>query len=141
MIDYLCSKYDLKPDRICMVGDRLDTDVVFGNSNGCKSILVLSGVTVISCPKVGETEGAGCRVKINGNSFSPLLCFPIPSSPFLSRLIPQPLLYSSSLAASSPPVQSSHILSTKRVQTEEKYQSPENKIIATEWADSINAFY
>jgi phosphoglycolate phosphatase len=47
MIDYLCSKYDLKPDRICMVGDRLDTDVVFGNSNGCKSILVLSGVTVI----------------------------------------------------------------------------------------------
>jgi len=70
MIDYLCSKYDLKPDKICMVGDRLDTDVVFGNSNGCKSILVLSGVT-----------------------------------------------------------------------TEDKYQSPENKIIATEWADSINAFY
>uniref|UniRef100_A0A7S0VVN4 Phosphoglycolate phosphatase n=1 Tax=Hemiselmis tepida TaxID=464990 RepID=A0A7S0VVN4_9CRYP len=45
MIDYLCDKYGLKPDRICMVGDRLDTDVVFGNSNGCKSVLVLSGVT------------------------------------------------------------------------------------------------
>lgn len=45
MIDYLCTKYSLKPDKICMVGDRLDTDIVFGNSNGCKSILVLSGVT------------------------------------------------------------------------------------------------
>jgi phosphoglycolate/pyridoxal phosphate phosphatase family enzyme len=45
MIDYLCAKYNLKPDRICMVGDRLDTDVVFGNENGCKSCLTLSGVT------------------------------------------------------------------------------------------------
>jgi ribonucleotide monophosphatase NagD (HAD superfamily) len=27
------------------VGDRLDTDVVFGNENGCKSCLTLSGVT------------------------------------------------------------------------------------------------
>jgi len=28
-----------------MVGDRLDTDVVFGNDNGLSSVLVLSGVT------------------------------------------------------------------------------------------------
>jgi len=31
--------------RLCMVGDRLDTDVVFGNDNGLSSVLVLSGVT------------------------------------------------------------------------------------------------
>ena len=34
MIDYLADKYKMAKNRICMVGDRLDTDVVFGNSNG-----------------------------------------------------------------------------------------------------------
>jgi len=28
-----------------MVGDRLDTDILFGNDNGLKSCLTLSGVT------------------------------------------------------------------------------------------------
>lgn len=45
MIDYLESKYGMDRSRICMVGDRLDTDVLFGTDNGLKSILVLSGVT------------------------------------------------------------------------------------------------
>jgi 4-nitrophenyl phosphatase/phosphoglycolate phosphatase len=45
MIDYLCNKLGLDRNRICMVGDRLDTDVLFGSDNGLKSILVLSGVT------------------------------------------------------------------------------------------------
>jgi phosphoglycolate phosphatase len=45
MIDYLCDKLGLEKDRICMVGDRLDTDVLFGTDNGLRSILVLSGVT------------------------------------------------------------------------------------------------
>ena len=44
MIDYLADKFGVNPSKICMVGDRLDTDVVFGNSNGCKSVLVYSGV-------------------------------------------------------------------------------------------------
>lgn len=45
MIEYLESKYGVDRDRICMVGDRLDTDVLFGTDNGLKSLLVLSGVT------------------------------------------------------------------------------------------------
>lgn len=45
MIDYLCEKLGLERGKICMVGDRLDTDIVFGTDNGLKSLLVLSGVT------------------------------------------------------------------------------------------------
>jgi 4-nitrophenyl phosphatase/phosphoglycolate phosphatase len=45
MIDYLENKYGMDRSRICMVGDRLDTDVLFGTDNGLKSLLVLSGVT------------------------------------------------------------------------------------------------
>jgi phosphoglycolate phosphatase len=45
MIDYLEEKLNLDKSRICMVGDRLDTDIVFGTDNGLKTVLVLSGVT------------------------------------------------------------------------------------------------
>jgi phosphoglycolate phosphatase len=45
MIDYLEKKYGMDRSRICMVGDRLDTDILFGSDNGLKSLLVLSGVT------------------------------------------------------------------------------------------------
>jgi len=45
MVDYICDKFGVQRDRICMVGDRLDTDILFGKNNGMKSCLVLSGVT------------------------------------------------------------------------------------------------
>ena len=45
MIDYLVESLDLNRDRIAMVGDRLDTDILFGQDNGLRSVLVLSGVT------------------------------------------------------------------------------------------------
>ena len=45
MIDYMEKKFGLDRSRICMVGDRLDTDILFGNDNGLKSCLTLSGVT------------------------------------------------------------------------------------------------
>jgi len=45
MIDYIVSKYGIDRDRIAMVGDRLDTDILFGANNGLKSCLTLSGVT------------------------------------------------------------------------------------------------
>jgi len=45
MIDYIVSKYGCERGRICMVGDRLDTDILFGQNNGLLSCLTLSGVT------------------------------------------------------------------------------------------------
>lgn len=45
MIDYIVDKFGIKRSEICMIGDRLDTDIVFGRDNGLSSILVLSGVT------------------------------------------------------------------------------------------------
>eukprot|EP00401_Gymnodinium_catenatum_P046572 CAMPEP_0117602224 /NCGR_PEP_ID=MMETSP0784-20121206/77459_1 /TAXON_ID=39447 /ORGANISM="" /LENGTH=60 /DNA_ID=CAMNT_0005405013 /DNA_START=1 /DNA_END=180 /DNA_ORIENTATION=+ len=45
MIDYIVDKYKCDRARICMVGDRLDTDVLFGKDNGLQTVLTLSGVT------------------------------------------------------------------------------------------------
>jgi len=46
MIDYIAQKYGIADrKRICMVGDRLDTDILFGTNNGLQTCLTLSGVT------------------------------------------------------------------------------------------------
>ncbi|KAF3451903.1 hypothetical protein FNV43_RR07999 [Rhamnella rubrinervis] len=45
MMDFLLQKFDISCSRMCMVGDRLDTDILFGQNAGCKTLLVLSGVT------------------------------------------------------------------------------------------------
>ncbi|KAI5083388.1 hypothetical protein GOP47_0003131 [Adiantum capillus-veneris] len=45
MMDYVSKKFGITKSQICMVGDRLDTDILFGQNGGCKTLLVLSGVT------------------------------------------------------------------------------------------------
>jgi len=45
MMDFLLQKFQTETSRMCMVGDRLDTDILFGQNAGCKTLLVLSGVT------------------------------------------------------------------------------------------------
>ncbi|KAF7840493.1 phosphoglycolate phosphatase 2 [Senna tora] len=45
MMDFLLQKFNLSRSKMCMVGDRLDTDILFGQNAGCKTLLVLSGVT------------------------------------------------------------------------------------------------
>ncbi|KAL2330143.1 hypothetical protein Fmac_017724 [Flemingia macrophylla] len=48
MMDYLANKFGISKSQICMVGDRLDTDILFGQNGGCKTLLVLSGVTTLT---------------------------------------------------------------------------------------------
>ncbi|KAK9091825.1 hypothetical protein Syun_026736 [Stephania yunnanensis] len=48
MMDFLLQRFHIKPSKMCMVGDRLDTDILFGQNAGCKTLLVLSGVTSLS---------------------------------------------------------------------------------------------
>lgn len=45
LIDHIATKCGTPRARMCMVGDRLDTDVLFGQQNGLLTVLTLSGVT------------------------------------------------------------------------------------------------
>ncbi|GMN36685.1 hypothetical protein TIFTF001_006227 [Ficus carica] len=47
MMDFLLKKFNISCSRMCMVGDRLDTDILFGQNAGCKTLLVLSGCTTL----------------------------------------------------------------------------------------------
>uniref|UniRef100_A0A7C8ZIQ1 Phosphoglycolate phosphatase n=1 Tax=Opuntia streptacantha TaxID=393608 RepID=A0A7C8ZIQ1_OPUST len=47
MMEFLLKKLNVDTSRMCMVGDRLDTDILFGQTAGCKTLLVLSGVTTL----------------------------------------------------------------------------------------------
>jgi phosphoglycolate/pyridoxal phosphate phosphatase family enzyme len=72
MIDYLEAKYNIpNRQRICMVGDRLDTDILFGRDNGLQTCLTLSGVTTEK--KLLSDENTICpNVYVNSiNDFFP----------------------------------------------------------------------
>jgi phosphoglycolate phosphatase len=45
LMDFLLQKFQISCSKMCMVGDRLDTDILFGKNAGCKTLLVFSGVT------------------------------------------------------------------------------------------------
>jgi len=45
MLESLIREFHLDPNRTCMVGDRLETDIAFGNHGKLKTLLVLTGVT------------------------------------------------------------------------------------------------
>ncbi|XP_068636601.1 phosphoglycolate phosphatase 2-like isoform X2 [Aristolochia californica] len=48
MMEFLLERFQIDTSKMCMVGDRLDTDIMFGQNAGCKTLLVLSGVTSLS---------------------------------------------------------------------------------------------
>jgi len=45
MLENIATTFKLQKEQICMVGDRLDTDIMFGKNGGLTTALVLSGVT------------------------------------------------------------------------------------------------
>lgn len=51
MLDNIATSFGLKKEEICMVGDRLDTDILFGQRGGLTTMLVLSG----QCPRSTST--------------------------------------------------------------------------------------
>eukprot|EP00123_Amoebidium_parasiticum_P009086 comp19227_c0_seq1/m.21991 comp19227_c0_seq1/g.21991 ORF comp19227_c0_seq1/g.21991 comp19227_c0_seq1/m.21991 type:complete len:295 (-) comp19227_c0_seq1:622-1506(-) len=47
MLEVVMNKFNLDPKRSCMVGDRLNTDIAFGNAGGLKTLLVLTGISTL----------------------------------------------------------------------------------------------
>lgn len=45
LVELVLGQHGLDPSRTCMIGDRLSTDIEFGNNAGVRSVLVLSGTT------------------------------------------------------------------------------------------------
>jgi len=45
MLNLIAEEHKLDRNRTCMVGDRLDTDIMFGQQGGLKTLLVYTGVT------------------------------------------------------------------------------------------------
>ncbi|CAO3675129.1 unnamed protein product [Umbelopsis vinacea] len=45
MLQSILAEYNLDPKKTCMIGDRLDTDIDFGNRGGLTTLCVLTGVT------------------------------------------------------------------------------------------------
>ncbi|MDE5896775.1 MAG: HAD-IIA family hydrolase [Clostridia bacterium] len=48
--------YGLAPERVCMAGDRLYTDIRFGNRNGLRTVLVLTGDATAESAAVSEDK-------------------------------------------------------------------------------------
>lgn len=54
MLANISESFGLERSQICMVGDRLDTDILFGQNGGLSTCLVLSGKlsTILSISKM-----------------------------------------------------------------------------------------
>ncbi|KAJ7392631.1 hypothetical protein OS493_010282 [Desmophyllum pertusum] len=57
IFDCMNSRHTIDPSKTCMIGDRLDTDILFGNNCGLKSVLVLTGISSLADVKNLETSG------------------------------------------------------------------------------------
>ncbi|VDN05601.1 unnamed protein product [Thelazia callipaeda] len=59
MFEYIRDKFNIEAERTVIFGDRCETDIKFGHTNGLKSVLVGTGVHDIE--KVKEFERDGCK--------------------------------------------------------------------------------
>jgi 4-nitrophenyl phosphatase len=70
LLRLLCEREGLDPSRCLMVGDRLSTDVAFGQSCGCKTLLVFSG-----CEGLDDVKRTGIQPDFYANSAVDLMTF------------------------------------------------------------------
>lgn len=61
LVELMQATYGLDPATTIMVGDRIDTDVEFGNAAGVSTALVLTGVT-----SGADFEGMAARGELEG---------------------------------------------------------------------------
>lgn len=47
MYECIASQFDLDPARSLMIGDRLETDILFGSNCGLSTVLTLTGVSTL----------------------------------------------------------------------------------------------
>jgi len=56
MFDCMNSRHDIDPSKTCMIGDRLSTDILFGNNCGLKTVLMLTGISSLEDVKHCQTS-------------------------------------------------------------------------------------
>lgn len=63
IFDCVVSEFDIDPARTIMVGDRLDTDILMGNTCGLTTILTLTGVSTLE--EVKSHQESDCPARRN----------------------------------------------------------------------------
>lgn len=72
MFDCMNSRHNIDPSKACMIGDRLDTDILFGNSCGLTTVLTLTGISSLEDVKY-------CQNSSNPNDRNSVPDFYMPS--------------------------------------------------------------
>lgn len=73
------ARHHFDPERTIMIGDRLDTDILFGQQGGVNTLLVLTGIRFLFCFRwswaYGEMFSTGVTKpsEIKGEDASPIV--------------------------------------------------------------------
>ena len=80
LLEHIMEQHSLSKEQICMVGDRLDTDIEWGNAHGFATALVMTGVTsyeALAALRAGQAPRARKALLV----FPVSAPWPRPSSP------------------------------------------------------------
>ena len=84
MLENIANAFGMERKQICMVGDRLDTDILFGQDGGLSTMLVLSGVTLTTYLNVDRPS---MQLLLPGYKHSPRFQATASCSPFASAAV------------------------------------------------------